>query len=325
MSLGFLGVQTLETYNTTQCASFCNDLPTCGSINIYFERLPVVDPSRRYGCPDPDSTTHIKCVLWRSKLTKDDAANIGEIREDFQVVIAGSNLYNKQAGVLEVPGFNGPNNADYHATFDVPNEPVGNYSTRLSRKIFHYESSRQFWESKNNISLYGRTPQRPLKSYDVSVCANACNEWTNNSEAFPQSPSPYLGDAFSVCSMFIAYEIRRDDQPMAMVCDTFSSVWSTHYQTLRKVQDMEIAMVSVYTREDYRFPPICAIKEFCKGVEYYAGGDCSGWGSGNCQAVVHDSPTDDESPMQDSKASPVVDEEPGMDRLDISDQIPTQT
>jgi hypothetical protein len=37
----------------------------------------------------------IKCVLWGNKLNESDATNRGSSRWDFEVVIAGSNAYNK--------------------------------------------------------------------------------------------------------------------------------------------------------------------------------------------------------------------------------------
>lgn len=181
-------------------------------------------------------------------------------------MIAGSNVYNKKAGVLEVPGFVGPQIVDNHAAFDPPSEPVGGYDTQISHDVFEYN------------------PNGSFKGYDASRCAKICQEWTQrNSEAPASDDGPFVDGAFAVCSMFVAYELRRTGKPAAMTCDTFSSVWSGHYQSVRVVDAMEISKVSAYQREDYQFPAICAIEEHCKGDEWYEGGDCSGWGREKCR------------------------------------------
>lgn len=56
-----------------------------------FERSPVAPPSRE--CRNPNSTTIIKCTLWSSVVTSANASNKGQMREKFEVVIAGSNGY----------------------------------------------------------------------------------------------------------------------------------------------------------------------------------------------------------------------------------------
>lgn len=182
------------------------------------------------------------------------------------MVIAGSNSYNKKDGVLQVDGFVGPREVDNNAAFDVPLEPIGGYDTRISQDTFEYNSS--------------------FKSYDASLCASICDQWTlRNSEAPESHTGPFLDGAFAVCTMFVAFELRKEDEPIAMVCDYFSSVWSNHYQTLRAVGDLMVIKISAFVREDYQYPAICVMKEHCKGNEYYPGGDCSGWGPGNCQVA----------------------------------------
>lgn len=272
--LGFLGTHRLEYYDTNECAGICDNLPTCASFNLYFERDPMYEPNTTAGCPNPPSTTNINCVLWHSRLEADAAINIGELREEFQVVITGSNLYNKLHGPLDLTGlgFSGPRlGVDNDAAFEIPDEPTGAYSTLLAQKPLYY-------------SYYDASAT--LKRYDPSVCAHLCMNITNAA-----TPSfPFTNNAFPVCSMFVAYELRYND-PLAMVCELYSSVWSSRYQTLREVVAftgqgertviLHPTRISVYQRSDYRYPPICAMEDQC-GSEYYAGGDCSGWGQGYC-------------------------------------------
>ncbi|KAL2289932.1 hypothetical protein FJTKL_01211 [Diaporthe vaccinii] len=130
--LSFLGTHLLKHYDTDECARFCNDMPKCASFNLYFERDPVYEPNMTAGCPNPPSTTNINCVLWHSHLYADEFINFGVTRENFQVIITGSNIYNKIHGPLDLSelGFSGPRvDVDNDAGFLVPDEPTGDYST----------------------------------------------------------------------------------------------------------------------------------------------------------------------------------------------------
>ncbi len=51
------------------------------------ERSPVYAPAD--ACPNPNSTTTIKCVFWGNELEASMATNYGEMRKDFRVLIAG--------------------------------------------------------------------------------------------------------------------------------------------------------------------------------------------------------------------------------------------
>ena len=62
---GYLGFETYKEYDTNACAAKCTAKTGCVAFNIYFERDPTVDPAA--ACPDPSSTTAIKCVLWGGK------------------------------------------------------------------------------------------------------------------------------------------------------------------------------------------------------------------------------------------------------------------
>lgn len=72
------------------CATKCKAIKGCISINMAFERTPSADPAV---CVDPSSVTVIKCVFWGEPITASTATNTGYRRDNFQVVIAGSNGY----------------------------------------------------------------------------------------------------------------------------------------------------------------------------------------------------------------------------------------
>ncbi|KAF2996733.1 hypothetical protein E8E13_006166 [Curvularia kusanoi] len=90
----YLGYYTLTSYDTGVCAQKCNAVDGCISFNVLFERDPTVEPGPT--CDNPPSTTVIKCVLWGTYLTADTATNNGQWRDNFHVVIAGSNGYNRE-------------------------------------------------------------------------------------------------------------------------------------------------------------------------------------------------------------------------------------
>ncbi|KAK0929223.1 hypothetical protein LTR29_017153, partial [Friedmanniomyces endolithicus] len=60
----------------------------------YFERDPSLLPDATL-CPNPAALTVIKCALWGSPVTAQQATNDGQFQADFHVLIAGSNGYMK--------------------------------------------------------------------------------------------------------------------------------------------------------------------------------------------------------------------------------------
>lgn len=89
----YLGYVSLTSYSVSQCLAACSAVTGCVSANIFYERDPTVDPAA--ACPNPASTTTIKCSLWGSYAWSSTATNQGGLRQNFQVAVAGSNAYNK--------------------------------------------------------------------------------------------------------------------------------------------------------------------------------------------------------------------------------------
>ena len=85
----YMGLYTMQTFDTVKCQQYCDNAPSCYAINVYMERDPSVDPADT--CPNPPSITNFKCTLWGSFVTADSATNTGQWRNQFHVVIAGSN------------------------------------------------------------------------------------------------------------------------------------------------------------------------------------------------------------------------------------------
>ncbi|CAD0085761.1 unnamed protein product [Aureobasidium mustum] len=88
----YVGFTLMNSYDVAACGQQCTSMSGCNSFNIYFERDPQYDPSVA-GCSNPSSTTNIKCVFWGGAVTAANANNFGQMRDGFNVVIAGSNGY----------------------------------------------------------------------------------------------------------------------------------------------------------------------------------------------------------------------------------------
>lgn len=96
-STHYLGFAELTKYSTHDCAAKCDKIPSCDAMNIYFERTPSVNLARK--CPNAPSTTVIKCAFWGDKVRAQDATNWGSKDWSFDVVMAGSNGYNRRSDV----------------------------------------------------------------------------------------------------------------------------------------------------------------------------------------------------------------------------------
>ena len=86
----YMGLNTLQSYDTLGCASLCDQAAGCQAFNMYIERDPSLDANAA-DCPDPASTTNYKCTLWGAPVSPEEATNNGQYRDSFHVVITGSN------------------------------------------------------------------------------------------------------------------------------------------------------------------------------------------------------------------------------------------
>ncbi|TKX20680.1 hypothetical protein C1H76_7066 [Elsinoe australis] len=196
---GYLGYQLLDTYDTSVCAAKCNSIEDCLAFNIYFERDPTVDPNV-YSCPNPPSTTNIKCVFWSGPIYKANANNYGQWRAGFQVAIAGSNGYvsNKiatPAGYAD-PAYLG--NSAINALTDC-NEGY----TYMGLKI---------WTDS---------------PFDVERCAQAC---TAQSVANLASP-PTDGSEAQTCQFFNTYQLVKNGNVVGQYCALYNTTWSASTAT----------------------------------------------------------------------------------------------
>ncbi|MCJ1449058.1 MAG: hypothetical protein MMC23_009577 [Stictis urceolatum] len=92
-----LDTHLMYSYDTDQCAEYCNNKPRCLGFNTYIQRDALQKPAA--DCPNPNSTVNYYCTLWTTPSTEKQATNFGQTQVDFVVVIAGSNGYAKEAAV----------------------------------------------------------------------------------------------------------------------------------------------------------------------------------------------------------------------------------
>ncbi|KAI8631642.1 hypothetical protein F5Y19DRAFT_401245 [Xylariaceae sp. FL1651] len=193
---GYNGYSTLKSYDTAECARRCNNIKTCSGFNLYFERDPTLDPAA--ACPNPASTTNIKCVYWGGYISAANANNFGQWRNNFQVVIAGSNGYMKTL-VPPVDGFTGVSLGN--AAINAPLNCLGQ-DTYMGSKIF------------------------TSAPFDTGLCAAACHSQNDYNTAHPPANgSPKL------CKFFVTFMSDVNGSPEGQYCAMYTQAWDSSYAT----------------------------------------------------------------------------------------------
>ena len=254
----------------------CDQLPNCAAFNIYFERDPSQNPAA--ACPNPTSVTNIKCVRWGVQVNADTAKNTGETRSKladlatnrhlltqnpepaFEVVIVGSNGYNKLAPPKSQAGFTGPTELD--GAINAPSDPVTNTNTYMGTKFFTFDK---------------------VQSYEAGVeaCTAACTAQTAyNSRHPPAAPAKP-----NVCNQVVVYVLSDANKPQGVQCAMYSESWAPNYATnlgqYRGSDYWSVTQAYSYTNATYsaKYGDICAVGGCPTGS--YRGGNCGGWG-GSC-------------------------------------------
>jgi hypothetical protein len=193
---GYMGYTALDSYDVALCASKCDAIQGCSGINVFFERDPSLEPAS--SCPDPASTTTIKCVFWGGYVAEENANNDGQWRNDFHVVIAGSNGYMKTA-VPDVAGYQGILLGDQ--TIEAPYNCNGE-ETYMGVKLF------------------------TISYFDPALCAAACTAATQfNLEHPPPAGQPVE------CTFFATYIAARNGRPEGQYCALYSQGWDKSFAT----------------------------------------------------------------------------------------------
>lgn len=99
---GYLAYKELTSYDVNACSAYCDATNTCTGFNIFIERAPKWNPNQ-CSCSSPDSVARFKCSIFGQDITKTAATNVGQNQGSFEVVIVGSNGYNKKAYTPPTP------------------------------------------------------------------------------------------------------------------------------------------------------------------------------------------------------------------------------
>ncbi|KAI4210931.1 MAG: hypothetical protein LQ351_006250 [Letrouitia transgressa] len=196
----YMGLYTLTSFDTLACAQKCDAAPGCLAINLYIERDPTLDPNND-NCPNPPSTTNYKCTLWGAPVVAEEATNKGQWRDQFQVVITGSNAYSKNAPPPAVDGFDGPTGLG--GAINAPSD-----------------------DGKNTYLGYQFFPFNQGQGYDPQTCANACNIQTGYNKRHPNADGTY-----DSCVFFNAYVLSQNAIPQGLYCSLYSKTWGPSYAT----------------------------------------------------------------------------------------------
>lgn len=177
---GYLGYYSLSSYNVQACAAYCNSVATCLSFNVFYERDPTLNPAD--ACPNPAAGTAIKCSLWGVPASKASASNMGQYRDQFQVVIAGSNGYTLTNPIAaSIPQFN---------PADVLAGAINNAATYIGSEYYS-------------------------QPYDSSVCAAVCQATTAKNRAATLAQG---GGSYTPCNYYNSFVLSQNGAATGMYC-----------------------------------------------------------------------------------------------------------
>lgn len=185
---GYLGYYSLESYDVQACANYCNSTSTCLSFNIFYERDPTLFPAA--ACPNPTAGTAIKCTLWGVPSSKAAASNFGQYRDQFQVVIAGSNAYNLVSPIAaSIPSF---------TAADVLAGTVNNVAAFIGSEYYN-------------------------QPYNPAVCSAVCLATNAQNQAAAKAAGL---STYTACNYFNSFVLSQNGAATGMYCNFYSAVSS---------------------------------------------------------------------------------------------------
>ncbi|KAI4725582.1 hypothetical protein E4T49_06651 [Aureobasidium sp. EXF-10728] len=262
----YLGLYTLTSYSVADCAAHCDTTALCTSFNIYIERDPSQNPTKNdstaatvwgYWCPNPSSITNFKCTLWGSNLEAATATNQGGWREDFNVVVTGSNGYDATNTTLPPTIIDPVDNSTSTATAVLSSVVSSSTSASSSASSSAAASSSVSKSSSVSSAAASATATSGTKQPtwgSPKTCGgkaiNAPNYWMG-SKFFPGPFNPQVcGDyaayqhklnkqtaiaagqsSFTPCNSFNAYYLHKNGVPHGTYCALYDASISTSYAT----------------------------------------------------------------------------------------------
>jgi len=189
-------------YNTSLCATVCNNDPGCLGFNIYYEREPFYNPNNST-CRNPVSAVDVHCAFYNQPIFNTSTTNYGLYEYDFYVVIQGSNGYNKLTPWSSVANFSGP--------------------TAMVGAVNPQSASQYLMK------------QTAFSTYDPNQCANLCY---STSRANQQAAMTSGAATYSACNYFNIFNVTygasvgNQGTNQGMYCQLFTNTAASNYGTL---------------------------------------------------------------------------------------------
>ncbi|KEQ69011.1 hypothetical protein M436DRAFT_30245, partial [Aureobasidium namibiae CBS 147.97] len=220
----YLGLYTLNSYSVADCAAHCDTTALCTAFNIYIERDPSQNPTKNdstaptvwgYWCPNPSSITNFKCTLWGSNLEAATATNQGGWREDFNVVVTGSNGYDATNTTLPPNVSSSTSSSAAAATTTASSGPTWGSPKGCGGKAINAPN---YWMG----SKFFPGPFNP------QVCADyASYQHILNKQSAILAGKSY----FTPCNSFNAYYLHKNGIPHGTYCALYDASISISYAT----------------------------------------------------------------------------------------------
>jgi len=184
--------------------------------------------------------TRDRCSYWGAPIDSMTATNYGQWRNQFQVLIAGSNGYTSYKQPATPLGYTTPyflNNASINAPLDC-----NNANTYLGVRMFN------------------------SGPFDVGLCAAACTSTSQSDVAHPPSDgSPPL-----LCNFFVTYLLLKNGVALGQYCALYNETWSATYATNVGQYDSSgnhYTIQDSYSSSNATNPGVCVPRPTC-GAQY---------------------------------------------------------
>ncbi|EME78143.1 uncharacterized protein MYCFIDRAFT_79360 [Pseudocercospora fijiensis CIRAD86] len=231
----YLALFTLKTYDVSTCAAKCDSWNLCTAFNIFFERDPSLNPTNNdstydpgyptvwgQNCPNPPSMTSIKCTLWGSNIDASMATNNGQKREDFEIVITGSDGYDK-TNVVTPPDCSAPSGPT----------PTSTRTTTTPKSTTPAKPPTWPWGKPKNCG--GRAINAPRQHMGSRFIPGPFNPQVCSDYAILQNQANQRAGK-PQCKMFNAYYLHKNGVPYGTYCSIYSHSLESAWATANKVQ-----------------------------------------------------------------------------------------
>lgn len=239
---GYLGYQTVSSYDPSICAKKCDSTTGCLAFNIYFERDPTVEPGT--GCTNPSAFANIKCSYWGGNLDSTTATNGGQMRSSFEVAVAGSNGYTTTKYQV-ISGYTTPKFLNT-AAVDAPRD-CNDRDTYMGYKLFNENA------------------------FDPRLCSAACDAQSAYNIANPPSD----GSSPKLCKFFNTYILSKNGVGQGQFCSMYTEQWASIYATnkgqTRGSDKYTISFSFMYGNTTDDGTPACSATDstFCSAYNSY--------------------------------------------------------